>query len=306
MRKLIAIICVLTLNLSYTAKAQGFEALWLTGTAVPGGKTVQLTKRPDGLFRFAGALVDGDLKIMTTEHFEKGVTQFLKPQLYDAYLINKGITYQLTKDETQAGWVVSFAEDAYCLLVDPANHKVTGELLFPWNELLIAGSAYEGGSNDVEWNRNAMLSFEQDHDNPYVFSWTGVLGVFDNVVEPGRFKLEGQMTWGPREFHPFQQDEDILTSTQMRKGGADTKWLVSKRGIYRIVIDIFQETFHAEYLSSTRSMNDGTTGIETVGDAVGTTPSTVYDLNGQKHRSLRKGLNLVKMSDGRVRKVVVR
>ena len=114
------------------------------------------------------------------------------------------------------------------------------------------------------------------------------------------------MTWGPREFHPFQQDEDILTSTQMRKGGADTKWLVSKRGIYRIVIDIFQETFHAEYLSSTRSMNDGTTGIETVGDAVGTTPSTVYDLNGQKHRSLRKGLNLVKMSDGRVRKVVVR
>lgn len=306
MRKIVFLLSILAMNMSYTACAQSFEHLWATGSAVPDGQTIELTKRPDGQFRFVGTLISGELKIMTTETFKSGTTQFLKPQLIDSYLINKGITYQLTKDETQPGWVVSFQEDAYCFLVDPSNRVVTGELLFPWNEVLIAGSAFEGGSNDYEWSRDAMLSFEQDRDNPYVFSWTGVLGVYDNVIEPGRFKLEGQMTWGPREFHPFQQDEDILLSTQMRKGGPDTKWRVTKHGVYRIVIDIFHETFHAEYLSKIRSIGDGTTDIEQIDEADDTAPSLIYDLHGQARRSLKKGFNLVRMPDGRVRKMIVK
>ena len=204
-----------------------------------------------------------------------------------------------------SGWVVSFQEECYSVLVDPASRKVTGELLFPWNELLIAGSAFEGGANDVEWNRDAMLSFEQDHDNPYVFTWTGVLGVYDDVIEPGRFKLEGQMTWGPREFHPYQQDEDILNSTQMRRGGSDTKWRVSKQGVYRIEVDIFQETIHAEYLSLGRNVRDNATDIGAIEDASDSSISEIYDLNGKTHHTLRRGVNLVRMSDGRVRKVVV-
>jgi hypothetical protein len=114
------------------------------------------------------------------------------------------------------------------------------------------------------------------------------------------------MTWGPREFHPYQQDEDILKSTQMRKGGTDTKWRVTQQGVYRIVVDVFQETFHAELLSGTRSVNDGSTAIESVDALDNTEPTAIYDLNGQIHRSLKKGLNLVRMPDGRVRKVVVR
>jgi hypothetical protein len=306
MRNFVLLFSLLSILLPQVVAAQNFERLWATGSAVPDGQTIELTKRPDGQYRFAGALVSGELKVMTTETFEKGVTQFLKPQLVDSYLINKGITYQYTKDETQPGWVVSFPEDAYSFLVDPANRKLTGELVFPWNEMLIAGSAFEGGANEVEWSRDAMLSFEQDHDNPYVFSWTGVLGEYDGVIEPGRFKLEGQMTWGPREFHPYQQDEDILRSTQMRKGGADTKWRVTQQGVYRIVVDVFQETFHAELLSGTRSVNDGSTAIESVDALDNMAPSTIYDLNGQIHRSFKKGLNLVRMPDGRVRKVIVR
>ena len=50
------------------SNAQDIEQLWATGSAVLDG-TCQLTKRPDGQFRFAGALNPGDLKIMTTEHY---------------------------------------------------------------------------------------------------------------------------------------------------------------------------------------------------------------------------------------------
>ena len=287
--------------------AQNFERLWATGTAVEEG-SVELTRRPDGLFRFAGALKDGELKIQTTETFQKGVTQFLKPQLVDSYLINNGLRYTVTSDESQPGWVVSFSEETYRFLVDPAAHTVMGELCLPWNEVLIAGSAFAGGSNNVEWNRNAMLPFERDHEDPYVFTWTGELGIFSGVVEPGRFKLEGQMTWGPRELHPFTQDEDILGARQMRQGGDDTKWRVSKAGTYRITVNLFHETIEAELLTDAQqSETDGIHSPEAQPSLSERALSLVYyDANGMRLQHPRRGLNLVRTPDGTIRKVLVR
>ncbi len=292
---------------SADAMAQNFERLWATGTAVEEG-SVELTRRPDGLFRFAGALKDGELKIQTTETFQKGVTQFLKPQLVDSYLINNGLRYTVTSDESQPGWVVSFSEETYRFLVDPAAHTVRGELCLPWNEVLIAGSAFAGGSNNVEWNRNAMLPFERDHEDPYVFTWTGELGIFSGVVEPGRFKLEGQMTWGPRELHPFTQDEDILGARQMRQGGDDTKWRVSKAGTYRITVNLFHETIEAELLTDAQqSETDGIHSPEAQPSLSERALSPVYyDANGMHLQHPRRGLNLVRMDDGTVRKVMVK
>ena len=293
---------IILLLLPFTAEAQNFDALWATGSAVEG--TRQLTKRPDGQFRFAGALQEGELKIMTTETYQKGVTQFLKPQLVDSYLINHGLNYVITSDESQPGWVVSFQEDTYRFLVDPVTRKVTGELMLPWNEVFIAGSAFEGGANHVEWNRNGMLPFERDHDNPYVFTWTGMLGNGGNVVEPGRFKLEGQMTWGPRELHPYMQDEDLLSSTQMRQGGDDTKWHVYVEGTYHIVIDLFNETFSAELISdANQHQTDGIGQVESNGDEQ---PYAVYDMSGMRVQQPRKGINIVRTSDGKVRKVLLK
>lgn len=300
MQHIFYIILVVAFMLPSEAIAQNYDRLWTTGTAVPQG-TVELAKRPDGLFRFAGALNAGELKIMTTETFEKGTTMFLKPQLVDSYLINNGLRYTLTSDETQPGWVVSFQEDTYRILVDPVNRKVIGELMLPWNEVLIAGSAFVGGSNNVEWNRNAMLSFERDHDNPYLFTWTGELGIFDNVVEPGRFKLEGQMTWGPRELHPFVQDEDILEASQVCTGGPDNKWHVSVDGVYKITVDLFYETISAELLYS--SSNLDATGIQSNKMESDDVYMEIYDMNGIRLQHLRKGLNIVKMGDGTVRKI---
>ncbi len=285
------------------AQAQDFQQLWVTGSAVPDG-TCELTRRPDGQFRFAGALNAGELKIMTTEYYIKGTTQFLKPQLVDSYLINHGLNYTLTTDESQPGWVVSFQEDTYRLLVDPQARKVTGELMLPWNEVLIAGSAFPGGSDRVEWKRDNMLPFERDHDNPYVFTWVGELGTYDNVVEPGRFKLEGQMTWGPRELHPFAQDEDLLESTQMCTGGADNKWHVWQNGTYRITVDLFRETFHAELLYA--SSNAEVTGVEILNAENNETSKKIYHINGTRYPQLRRGLNIVRYPDGTVRKVMCR
>lgn len=229
------------------------DALWATGSAVPDGTTVQLTRRPDGKFTYTGPLNDGELKIMTTATPTAG-TQYLTPQQADSYLVNYGLTYVLTTDANREGWYVSFQEDTYRFVVDTGKRTVTGELLLPWNELLIAGSAITDGANNVEWNRDNMLPFTRSHDNPYVFTWEGWLGHFD-VVEPDRFKLEGQMTWGPRELHPYSQDEDILTSTQFRQGGDDTKWHVYQEGRYRITVDLFHETIRAEIIAGNRNEN---------------------------------------------------
>ncbi|MBO7140098.1 MAG: SusF/SusE family outer membrane protein [Prevotella sp.] len=222
------------------------DALWATGSAIPDDEAVQLTRRPDGKFTYTGPMDAGELKIMTTAE-PNDETQYLTPQMVDSYLINYGLTYVLTSDASREGWVVSFQEDTYRFVVDTGKRTVTGELLLPWNEMLIAGSAFEGGANDKEWNRDNMLPFKRDHDNPYVFIWEGYLGHFD-VIEPDRFKLEGQMTWGPRELHPYTQDEDILTSTTFRTGGDDTKWHVYKEGRYRIRVDLFNETIQATLL----------------------------------------------------------
>lgn len=294
---------IFLLLLPASAMAQGFEELWATGSAVPQG-TCQLIKRPDGQFRFAGPLNAGELKIMTTEVYQEGVTQFLKPQLADSYLINYGLNYVVTSDVEQPGWVVSFQEDTYRFLVDPVARRVTGELMLPWNEVFIAGSAFEGGADNREWNRNGMLPFERDHDNPYVFSWTGQLAPYDNVVEPGRFKLEGQMTWGPRELHPYVQDENLLESTQMRMGGDDTKWHVYTEGTYHIVVDLFNETFHAELLSDHLLPQED--GVGEMKAEPGNTAPEVYSIDGVRLPQMQKGLNILRSSDGRVRKVFVR
>ncbi len=294
---------IFLLLLPASAMAQGFEELWATGSAVPEG-TCPLIKRPDGQFRFAGPLNAGELKIMTTEVYQKGTTQFLKPQLADSYLINYGLNYVVTSDVEQPGWVVSFQEDTYRFLVDPVARRVTGELMLPWNEVFIAGSAFEGGADNREWNRNGMLPFERDHDNPYVFSWTGQLAPYDNVVEPGRFKLEGQMTWGPRELHPYVQDENLLESTQMRMGGDDTKWHVYTEGTYHIVVDLFNETFHAELLSDHLLPQED--GVGEMKVEPGNTAPEVYSIGGVRLPQMQKGLNILRTSDGRVRKVFVR
>lgn len=302
MKRIVTIIMSAFMLTVLPATAQNMDNLWATGSAVPGG-VQKLTKRPDGQFRFAGPLNAGELKIMNTETYIKGTTYFLRPQMVDSYLINYGLAYALTTDSLQPGWVVSFQEDTYRFLVNVNDKKVTGELMLPWNEVLIAGSAFLGGSDDVEWKRDNMLSFVRDHDNPYIFTWTGELGYYDNVVEPGCFKLEGQMTWGPRELHPYTDNEDITQSTQVCLGGPDRKWKVGTPGRYRITVDLFNETVHGELLTSNTQTAPEVSKVTEISTEIKSNNDYVYDLQGRVLRKQVKGLNLVRQADGKVRKV---
>lgn len=279
------------------------DNLWATGSAVPGG-IQQLVKRPDGQFRFSGPLNAGEVKIRTTEEYQQGTTRYLMPQLTDSYLINYGLKYSLTTDSAKAGWQVLFQEDTYRFLVNTSSQTVTGEVMLPWNEVLIAGSAFIGGSDNIEWKRDNMLPFVRDHENPYVFTWIGELGIYDNVIEPGHFKLEGQMTWGPRELHPYTDDEDPLNTTQVCLGGPDRKWFIRTPGKYKITVDLFAETFHAELLNGVN--REETSGIEQVEKSAekGTEVKAVYDLQGRGQQKLQRGLNIVRNADGTVKKVL--
>lgn len=227
--------------LALSANAQ--SELWITGSAVPGG-VQKLEKRQDNTFKFAGSLNRGILKIITTEEIGKS-TQYLSPRLEDAYIVNNGEGYTTTSDSTRRGWVVPFQEDFFRFTVDPSQNTLTGELFVPWKEMFIAGGAVECG-----WNSFQMLEMTQDDNDPCVWTWTGELRNRTENEEPKRFKLLGQDNWDPKSLHPYVQDESALKSTQLKTGGADNKWSIEDDGIYRITVNVFRETFKAEYLGN--------------------------------------------------------
>ena len=89
----------------------------------------------------------------------------------------------------------------------------------------------------------------------------------------------------------------------MRQGGDDTKRRVSKAGTYRIVVDLFYETIHAELVRKANTLSP--TNIETV---IPEKEQQVeyYDMNGMKMQQLRRGINIVRLSDGTIHKVMVK
>ena len=94
----------------------------------------------------------------------------------------------------------------------------------------------------------------------------------------------GQNAWEPKHLHPFTQDESVLTSTQLRTGGDDTKWQIAADGWYRITVDVFRETFHADYLGTSPTEGQPT-GINIKHNEeciMHNAPSVIYDLQGRK------------------------
>ena len=93
-----------------------------------------------------------------------------------------------------------------------------------------------------------MQLMSQQIDNPYVWTWEGELRRHDGVEEPTSFKFQGQNRWYPKALHPYVQGTDILSDRRLRIGGDDTKWCITKDGVYRITIDIFNEKVQAELI----------------------------------------------------------
>lgn len=240
------VILVALILCSATASAQAVDNLWITGSAVPGG-TQQLTTFPDNQFKFAGELLPGEVKIMTTPE-PNDQTQYLVPRYYQSYIVNNGLAYQMSRDASQPGWIVTFQETRYRFTVNTSLRKLTGELFQPWDELFIVGGCVECG-----WESYVMLPFVRDKKEICRWTWTGELRNRPENVEPRRFKIMGQNAWDPKQLHPFRQDESPLATTQVCTGGDDNKWQIQQDGTYRLTVDVFRETFQAEFLGASDS-----------------------------------------------------
>lgn len=223
--------------------AQQYKELWISGSAVPGG-VQKLEKVSDTDFKYAGALKAGELFVTTTKKDGKA-TRFLAAGVADANIVNRGIGYREKTDKDGAAWQVVVADDHYRFHVLVDEKRLQGEIFQPWGELFIAG-----GATGTKWQKaeGHMLLMKQNVENPYIWSWEGVLSRHDDVEEPASFKFEGQDRWRPKELHPYAADTDILVDQRLRTFGSDTKWTISKEGRYRIVVDLFKETVKAELL----------------------------------------------------------
>ena len=181
------------------------------------------------------------------------------------------------------GWVVTLAEDRYRFTVDMTKRTLKGELFDAWDELFLVGGAASCG-----WESYIMLPFTRVEGERCTYTWTGELKNRTENVEPRRFKLTGQNAWEPKHLHPFTQDESPLATTQLRTGGDDTKWQIAADGWYRITVDVFRETFHADYLGRTPTEGQAT-GINIKHNEeciMHNAPSAIYDLQGRKVASL--------------------
>ena len=70
------------------------------------------------------------------------------------------------------------------------------------------------------------------------------------------------------------------------------------------MVDLFNETFHAELLSDHLLPQED--GVGEMKAEPGNTAPEVYSIDGVRLPQMQKGLNILRSSDGRVRKVFVR
>lgn len=254
---------ILLAALAVCASAKSQSQLWATGSAF-NDSVVELEKFPDGSFKYAGPLNEGEVLIITTAT-QGDDTQYLKPSRINSLIVNNGIIYISVDSANGSGWVVPFYEERFRFSVDVSAKTVKGELFQPWNDLYIGGGATENG-----WSSNGVQRMTQDPDDPMVWTWTGELK--DNTdkgyVEPKRFKFVGQLGWAPKNVYSYAQDEDLLTSTRLRTEGDDYKWSITDDGTYSITVNLFKQTFSARKESQSPSQ-----------DVTGVSETKVSDVN---------------------------
>lgn len=278
------IVFLLTLLFTMSATSQTVTQLFACGSAVPEG-VVELTRFPDGTFKFAGALQQGELFLRTTET-HKASAYYVKPKYEDSYLINHGLPFTLARDTTSS-WYVPVSEERYRFTVNVSSKTLTGELFTPWIELFMVG-----GATDIGWESYIMLPFTRDESEICAWSWTGELRNHPEHNESRRFKILGQNAWEPKALHPFTQDENVLKSQYLLTGGtADNKWQTTSEGIYEIHVDVFRETIRATFLGSSSHATDPTSVDAPITDV----PQSAhrYNLAGQEVGPTYRGITII-------------
>ena len=202
--------------------------LYLIGDASPNGwdatKAIALTPDPENLttFVFNSSLQTGSYKFITT------LGQFLPS--YNRGADDNHIV--LRTDETQP--------DEKFTITEAGRYKITVSLLDltivsvktdlpPYDHIYLVGSSAPNG-----WDIANATELTQNPDNPFIFSYKG-------VMKPGEFKF------------PVNRNTDWLQDVYMKltdstmylhHGGDpdDSKWTIDKKGHYTISLNLLDNT----------------------------------------------------------------
>jgi len=204
------------------------KKLYMFGDATPNGwdasKAIELT--PDAgdptVFVYKGALTTGAYKFLTT------AGQFLPS--YNRGADDNHIVYRTTESQPDNKFTITEAA-VYKITVNLLDLTITAVKLDqpPYDKIYMVGDASPNG-----WDIGNATELIQDEDNPYIFTYMG-------VMKPGDFKfpVNRNGNWG-QDMYMRLSDSTMY----LHHGGAsdDNKWSITKKGHYTITLNLMDNT----------------------------------------------------------------
>lgn len=221
---------------SFTATAYQpvSTSLYILGDASPNGwdagKAIAMTPKETDptIFVYQGSLDAGKLKFITTQG------QFLPS--YNKGADDSHIVYRTSDSQPDDQFTISEA-GVYKVTVSLLDLTVTIVKmdLPPYSTIYMVGDASPNG-----WDIGNATPLVQDPENPYIFTYTGVMQKGDF-----KFPVNRNTDWGQ---DMYMKVDD--THMYLHKGGAsdDNKWSIAKKGYYTITLDLLNNTITMDRL----------------------------------------------------------
>ncbi len=203
-------------------------ALYLFGDATANGwdagKAIALVPETDNptVFVFRGSLSAGSYKFITT------LGQFL-PSYNRGADVNH-IVYRTSDSEPDDKFTVTEA-GMYKIMVSLLDLTITSIKLDlpPYDKMYMVGDATPNG-----WDIGNATELTQDLDNPYIFTYMGVMKSGDF-----KFPVNRNTNWGQDMYMKLSD-----STMYLHHGGDpdDNKWTITKKGLYTITLNLLDNT----------------------------------------------------------------
>jgi hypothetical protein len=215
-----------------TIKVMPYEpvspTLFIFGDATANGwdatKALALTPDADDptVFVFKGALGTGSYKFITT------LGQFLPS--YNRGTDDNHIVYRTSDSQSDDKFTITEAA-VYKITVRLLDLTITAVKLDqpPYDKIYMVGDATPNG-----WDISNSTELIQDPDNPYVFTYMGVMKAGDF-----KFPVNQNSNWGQDMYMKLTD-----STMYLHHGGDpdDSKWTITKKGHYIITLNLMDNT----------------------------------------------------------------
>lgn len=222
------------------------DQLFIVGDSTPNGwditNSTELTASTSerGVFLYKGPLTIGNFKFTESQN-DCWCQDFYTSDADDA----SKIIYNEGGSGNDLQWTIEEdlnAEEEYLITIDILNKTILIEIVVvtpdtpPFETLWIVGDASESG-----WNIDSPVSFFQNDNNPFEFSYEGQLN-------PGNFKIFAGVLgdWCGEWYKPFVDNQILEDGTVDQISGCDSdnKWIVTEDSSarYKITVDTKNNT----------------------------------------------------------------